>query len=96
MDRQSLAILVRAAQLLACVTGSIALGSGSNAYTRLMRLAETGGAISPHQLSQFPDSLRWHVVAFVAGMLGVLLLERIYHRLRPNNSFKPSPHQGSD
>ncbi len=90
-----MAIVIRAIQFLAVLAGSLALGSGLNAYSGLYRLAQTGAPISAKHLTQFPDSLRWHVAAFVGGVLVMWLLERVYRRLRPNNSFKPNPLRGS-
>ena len=90
-----MAVLIRAIQFLAVLTGSLALGSALNAYSGLYRLAQTGAAIPAEHLAQHPDSLRWHVAAFVAGVLTMWLLERLHRRLRPNNSFKPNPLRGS-
>jgi hypothetical protein len=90
-----LATVIKAIQFLAVLAGGLALGSALNAYSGLYRLAQTGAPITAALLAQFPDSLRWHVATFVAGMLVVWLLERVYRRLRPNNSFKPTPLRGA-
>ena len=85
-----MAIVIRAIQFLAVLAGSLALGSALNAYTGLYRLAQSGAAIPAERLAQFPDSLRWYVVAFLAGVLVMWLLEHFYSKVRPNNSFKPN------
>ena len=90
-----LSTLIRSAQCILLFVSSFSIGTAMDHYRSLYRLAASTRPIETSVLSSFPESLRWYVLIFGVGLIGIVLLQRVYDKLRSNNSFKPTPLRGA-